>query len=65
MVEWDRRTDQVCYDVLAFSRPRHPLAKLAYPLSRSLQKRFAEDSKMARYRAVHEVVRQDSTFQHK
>jgi hypothetical protein len=28
----------------AFSRPRDPLARLAMPLSRSLQRRFARDS---------------------
>ena len=57
MVEWNRATDQVCYDILAFSRLRHPLAKLGCPLSRSLQKRFADDSKLAMHRVVREVVR--------
>ena len=57
MVEWNRATDKVCYDILAFSRPHHAMAKLGYPLSRSLQKQFAADSKMAMYRAVREVVR--------
>ncbi len=57
MVEWNRATDKVCYDVLAFSRPWHALAKLGYPLSRSLQKQFADGSKMAMYRAVRQVVR--------
>jgi uncharacterized protein (UPF0548 family) len=57
MVEWNRATDKVFYDILAFSRPRHALAKLGYPLSRSLQKQFAEGSKMAMYRAAGEVVR--------
>ena len=57
MVEWNRATDKVCYDILAFSRPRHALAKLGYPLSRSLQKQFANDSKIAMCRAVRDVVR--------
>jgi len=51
-VEWNRAQDNVWYDILAFSRPQMMLARLGYPLSRSLQKRFAEDSKAAMVRAV-------------
>lgn len=51
-VEWDRGEDTVWYDILAFSRPRNLLARLGYPLSRLLQKRFAEDSKAAMLEAV-------------
>ena len=43
-VEWRRDDDSVWYDILAFSRPRHPLARLGGPVSRALQKRFARDS---------------------
>jgi uncharacterized protein (UPF0548 family) len=46
-VEWDKVKDEVWYDILAFSRPHKFLAKLAYPLSRSLQRRFAAASKQA------------------
>lgn len=46
-VEWNRHEDKVWYDILAFSRPRQMLAKLGYPLSRFLQKQFAEHSKSA------------------
>ena len=46
-VQWDRVKNEVWYDILAFSRPNSILAKLAYPLSRSLQKQFAEASKLA------------------
>jgi uncharacterized protein (UPF0548 family) len=46
-VEWNRENDTVWYDILAFSRPRHMFARLGYPLSRLLQKRFAEGSKTA------------------
>ena len=42
-VEW-RRDDTVWYDIFAFSRPQHQLVKLARPLARLLQKRFAQDS---------------------
>ena len=31
LVEWDRQDGSVCYDILAFSRPRHLLARLGYP----------------------------------
>ena len=34
----------VWYEILAFSRPRHPLARIASPLARRLQRRFALDS---------------------
>jgi len=52
IVEWNRSNDQVCYSILAFSVPNHPLAKLGYPLSRMLQKRFGEGSKAAMLRAT-------------
>jgi uncharacterized protein (UPF0548 family) len=51
-VEWDRDEDTVWYNSLAFSRPREMLARLGYPLSRSLQKRFAEGSKAAMLEAL-------------
>jgi uncharacterized protein (UPF0548 family) len=37
----------VWYDILAYSRPRHPLARLGYPLTRMMQRRFARDSAAA------------------
>lgn len=43
----DPSDDAVFYDLLAFSRPNHVLAKLGYPLSRMLQRRFARDSMAA------------------
>jgi uncharacterized protein (UPF0548 family) len=51
-IEWNREDDWVWYDILAFSRPRKMLARLGYPLSRLLQRRFAKDSKAAMLRAV-------------
>ena len=36
--------DTVWYDILAFSRPRHPLVRAGFLYARSLQKRFARDS---------------------
>jgi uncharacterized protein (UPF0548 family) len=43
-VEWRREDDSVFYDLYAFSRPNHLIARLGYPLARSLQRRFARDS---------------------
>lgn len=37
--------DTVWYDVLAYSRPRHPLARAGYPMTRRYQKRFGTESK--------------------
>jgi uncharacterized protein (UPF0548 family) len=53
-VEYDPQEGGVFYDILAFSRPRHPLARLGYPLTRRTQKRFARDSAAAMRRAVTE-----------
>jgi uncharacterized protein (UPF0548 family) len=52
LIRWDHRTDRVCYDVLAFSRPHHVMTRLGYPLVRRHQKRFGRDSAAAIYRAV-------------
>jgi uncharacterized protein (UPF0548 family) len=43
LIEW-LEDDSVWYNILAFSRPQHPLVKLSAPLARMLQKRFARDS---------------------
>jgi uncharacterized protein (UPF0548 family) len=51
-VERNRAEDEVWFDILAFSRPQKALAKLGYPLSRMLQKRFAAASKAAKLRAT-------------
>ena len=50
-VEYHAENDSVWYDLFAFSRPG-PLARLAYPFARSLQKRFARDSKAAMLEAA-------------
>ena len=51
-VELDRTTGEVWYDLFAFSRPAHPLAKLGLPVSRYLQKSFTADSLAAMKRAI-------------
>ncbi|MGO9272051.1 MAG: DUF1990 family protein [Terriglobia bacterium] len=50
-VEFHPDDQTVWYDIYARSRP-HPLARLAYPITRALQKRFARDSKSAMQTAV-------------
>lgn len=44
IIEFDPSTEAVSYMIEAVSRPRHPLARLAYPFSRAMQRRFARDS---------------------
>jgi len=56
LVEWDRQEGGVWYDILAFSRPRHCLAKLGYPWVRRVQKRFGRESAAAMCRAVGAVA---------
>jgi uncharacterized protein (UPF0548 family) len=51
-VEWHHADDSVWYDLLAFSRPRHVLFRLGYPLARWVQHRFARDCGTAMARAV-------------
>jgi len=52
LVEWDRAEGSVWYDIVAFSRPRHLLARLGYPWMRRIQKRFGRESAAAMCRAV-------------
>jgi uncharacterized protein (UPF0548 family) len=50
-VEFRPEDQTVWYDLYAFSRPT-ALARLTYPFTRRLQKRFAQDSKSAMLKAV-------------
>ena len=50
-VEFNTDDQTVWYDIYALSRPS-TLARLAYPLARTLQKRFARDSGAAMQTAV-------------
>ena len=51
-VEFRHESGEVWYDLLAFSKPNHIMAKLGYPVSRMLQKRFAVGSLNAMHRAA-------------
>jgi uncharacterized protein (UPF0548 family) len=46
-VEWHRNDDAVWYELFAFARPKHPLARLGYPVARLVQKQFAWSSARA------------------
>lgn len=52
LIEWDRDTDLVSYDILAFSRPSHFLSRLGYPVVRRKQKQFGRDSAASMFRSV-------------
>jgi uncharacterized protein (UPF0548 family) len=52
LVEWDRASGEVRYDILAFSRPHLFLTRLGYPYLRRVQKRFGKESAAAMVRAV-------------
>jgi uncharacterized protein (UPF0548 family) len=47
LIEWDRRADQVWFDILAFSFPRHLLIRLNRRQARAMQKRFTQQSTAA------------------
>jgi uncharacterized protein (UPF0548 family) len=61
LVEWDRGTDQVFFDIMAFSQPNHLLTRLGYPFVRLSQKRFGRDSATAMYRAVQSELSSQSS----
>lgn len=50
VIEW-MPDDSVWYDIIAFSKPRHPLVRMSFPLARLLQKRFVRDS-LQKFRAL-------------
>ena len=52
LIEWDQVGGAVWYDILAFSRPHHLLARLGYPYVRRVQRSFGKASASAMVRAV-------------
>jgi uncharacterized protein (UPF0548 family) len=56
-IEFDPASGDVAYELEAFSRPRHPLAILGFPLSRSFQHRFARDSHRRMREEAHDAHR--------
>ncbi len=55
-LEFDPGCDSVWYHLEAVSRPRHAMARIAYPLTRALQHRFARDSQRRMRAAVLDEV---------
>jgi len=56
-VEWQRGgDDSVWYELLAFARPQHILAKIGSPFVRLTQRRFAKDSFSAMQKAVNKKI---------
>jgi uncharacterized protein (UPF0548 family) len=54
ILEYDPATGALSYLIEAVSRPRHPLARLAWPYARAMQHRFARDSHARMRQAVAE-----------
>lgn len=52
LVKWDQNTNEVHYEILAFSRMKHVLTRLGYPVVRRTQKQFGRDSAASMFRAV-------------
>ncbi len=44
LIRWSGVSDEVCYDVQAFSRPGQLLTKLGAPVTRSYQRRFQKET---------------------
>lgn len=52
LVEWDRGTDEVRFEIRAFSRPAHPLLRRIAPVAAGLQRRFVREALAVVQRAV-------------
>ena len=57
VLEYDEASGCVSYLIEAVSRPRHFLARIAYPFSRAMQHRFARDSHSRMLRSVLRVAK--------
>ena len=55
MVEWDRNSDVVTYDILSFSRPGNWKTIIAYPAARKIQTNFVGNSTKAMIRAAQQA----------
>lgn len=54
LIEWDRATDEVRFEVFKFSRLRHPLVRAVAPVARAVQRRFSADAIARVRRAIAE-----------
>ena len=57
LVEWHHSNNKVWYDILAYSRPNHFLARLGYPIVRWTQKKFGRGSSAAMLAAISSTCR--------
>lgn len=55
LLNWDRESDEVWYELDAVSRPNHVLAWIAYPYSRWQQARFRKESCASMKSSVDEI----------
>jgi uncharacterized protein (UPF0548 family) len=58
LVEWDRASGEVWYDILAFSRPYGLLSRLGHPYMRRVQKRFGRESAAAMLNVIRDRARE-------
>jgi uncharacterized protein (UPF0548 family) len=54
-VEWRHADDSVWFELLAFARPHHVLAKIGFPFVGLFQRKFAEDAGRAMLKAVQKI----------
>ena len=54
LIEWDKTTNAVSYDIRAFSPANRLLIRLGYPAVRRAEKRFGRHSAAAMFRAVNQ-----------
>lgn len=54
-VQWNQTTDEVHYDLLAYSQPQHLLAWIGYPVVRQAQARFRRLSLRSMWHAVNDT----------
>jgi uncharacterized protein (UPF0548 family) len=52
VIDWNRESNEVHFDVLAISKPNHLISWMSYPLVRRLQSRFRAQATDAMHRAV-------------
>lgn len=52
LIEWNHDDNSVWFDILAFSKPKHFLVRLGYPVVRLTQKKFGRESTNAMLRSV-------------
>jgi uncharacterized protein (UPF0548 family) len=55
-VSFDRSDDSVWYEIVAFSKPKAVLARIGYPFSRILQRKFGRASLAAMTKAVRSLA---------